>query len=85
VSADEQELATLEDEESDERIGPFQQVRGLISDFISRRDWVTNAGLLFEGKRDLFLAMGFDKTLTPKMYREKYLRNGLAVFPKSHT
>jgi hypothetical protein len=36
-------------------------------------------GLTFGGKRDLYAALGYQRILTPKEYRARYLRNGIAA------
>lgn len=46
----------------------------------SRSRFLDNiAGMTFRGRRDLYKALGFDRTITPQMYRSRYRRNGVAA------
>lgn len=44
-----------------------------------RAELAQAAGLSYGGKRDLYKALGYERDLTPKMYRERYERGGVAA------
>ena len=64
------------------------QIRALASNLASRASLASLAGLTFGGSRDLYEALGYQRNLFPKDYRDRYKRNGIAAriveaFPKA--
>jgi uncharacterized protein len=49
------------------------------SDIMSRISIATQAGLTFGGERDLYLALGYKRTLRPQDYYDRYKRGGVAA------
>jgi hypothetical protein len=49
------------------------------SELLARASLASAAGLTFGGKRDLYAALGYPRTLTPKDYRERYERGDIAA------
>jgi hypothetical protein len=47
-------------------------------DLIARQLLAMLAGLSFDGDRDLYKTLGYDRRLTPRKFRERYRRNGMA-------
>jgi len=55
---------------------------------LQRLQFLNQAGITFLGKRDLYNALGYERNLVPRDYRERYMRGGVAgrvveVFPKA--
>jgi hypothetical protein len=47
---------------------------------VSRSRFMDNiAGITFHGRRDLYRACGYSRTITPQMYRSRFRRNGVAA------
>jgi hypothetical protein len=68
--------------------GVIATLRALASDLASRASFASKAGLTFGGKRDIYSALGYPSTLTPKDYRDRYRRGDIAAriveaFPKA--
>ena len=64
------------------------QIRALASDLMERAGIASAAGLTFGGSRDLYAALGYERILLIKNYRDRYKRNGIAArvveaFPKA--
>lgn len=59
--------------------GPFGLVRALSSAIMNRVAWASQAGLTFNGKRDLNVVLGYPTDLKPIDYRAKYHRGGVAA------
>jgi hypothetical protein len=49
------------------------------SDILARASIATRAGITFAGKRDLYEALGYRKTLLPEDYRSRYERGDIAA------
>lgn len=65
----------------DYRVTPVSAIghlRALASELVARATLASRAGLTFGGKRDLYAALGYDRDLTPQMYRARFKRNGVA-------
>lgn len=58
--------------------GPMTALRAM-ADFASRANLALRAGLAFDGDRDLFKALGFQRNLTCADYRGRFLRGGVAA------
>lgn len=54
------------------------EVRAAVSAVIARAQFLKQAGITFNGKRDLYEIFGYDRVLTPKDYRDRYARGGIA-------
>lgn len=71
-------------------VSPIGYMRALaeISELASRRGMAGAAGITFGGDRDLYEALGYDRVITAKMYRDRFRRGGLAkrvvdAYPKA--
>ena len=53
--------------------------RSLVSALLGRFQFLQRAGVTFQGKRDLYEAFGYARELTPKDYRDRYERDGIAA------
>jgi len=53
-------------------------MRAAASVIIDRLQYLRQAGITFDGKRDLYEVLGYDRILTNKQYRDRYLRGGIA-------
>ncbi len=67
---------------------PIAWLRQMASALASRLDFANRAGITFKGKRDLYAVLGYQRSLQPSDYRERWERNGVATrivetFPKS--
>lgn len=65
--------------------GPLGQVRtlntmmrALESVLVSRAQLGGRSGITYNGRRDLFEALGYDRTIDPTKYRDRFARNGVA-------
>lgn len=63
--------------ESDLRL--LSNLRTLQNILVQRAQFAAQAGVTFDGGRDLYSALGYKRSLTPKDYRERYRRNGVAA------
>lgn len=59
-----------------------------LSDLMSRSSLAGMAGLTFQGKRDLYSALGYKRALTPQDYRDRFKRGDVAprvveAYPKA--
>lgn len=66
----------------------IHELRALASDLVARAGLASKAGITFGGKRDVYEALGYKKTLLPVDYRERYKRGGISnrivkAFPKA--
>lgn len=66
----------------------FGAFRTAVSALMGRYQFGRVAGRSYEGKRDIYDALGYPTVITPQMYREEYLRNGVGArvvesFPKA--
>lgn len=52
--------------------------RAAISSMLGRQLFAEKAGITYNGKRDLFKALGYKKHLTAKDFRDRFNRNGVA-------
>lgn len=64
-----------------------QELRAL-SIFAERIQWMRQAGIGFNGDRDYYQVLGYDRIITIKQYRDEYARGGIAkriieCFPKA--
>ena len=59
--------------------GPIGIIRAAASALVTRSRWLTAGGRTFEGKRDLYEALGYQRSITLQDYRERYARNGVAA------
>lgn len=57
----------------------FGGLRALVSAIGARFGISNSAGLTFGGARDLYAALGYDRELNSKKYRDRYKRNGIAA------
>ncbi len=53
--------------------------RSLVGALLSRFQFLQRAGITFGGKRDLYEAFGYARELTPKDFRDRYARDGIAA------
>jgi hypothetical protein len=63
-------------------------LRTLTSLLVERMVWMRQHGVSFDGKRDLYVVLGYPRVLTNKDYREEYARGGIAkriveAYPKA--
>src|SRR5574342_1034044 len=65
--------------------GPLGQVRALSSMMraldsmlVARAQLGGRSGLTYNGRRDLFEALGYDRKIDPAKYRDRFARNGVA-------
>ena len=66
--------------QSEAQSAPLQaRIRAAASDLLSRAQLASRAGLSFLGKRDLYATLGYSRILTPRDFRERYERNGIAA------
>lgn len=54
-------------------------IRSASNALLSRAKWMSEAGLTFEGKRDLYTVLGYKKVLTLQDFRDRYERGGIAA------
>lgn len=54
-------------------------LRALTSTILDRMGFASRAGLSFEGKRDLYTALGYPRKLSYKHYRDRYDRGDIAA------
>lgn len=54
------------------------EVRTLASLLVDRMQFMRQAGISFEGARDLYETLGYDRLLTNQQYRDRYYRGGIA-------
>lgn len=54
------------------------ELRAAADVILDRLQFMRQAGLSFEGERDLYLALGYDRTLTVEILRARYARGGIA-------
>jgi len=66
----------MKEKSSNGQLGKFT---ALISTIVSRADLANRAGITFAGKRDLYKALGYDRTLVFNDYEDRYLRGGIAA------
>lgn len=59
-----------------EQLGKFTAA---ISTIVSRADLANRAGITYDGKRDLYSALGYRRVLTYAEYYDRYLRGGIAA------
>jgi hypothetical protein len=64
------------------------EIRQLASILVDRMQFARQHGITFGGMRDLYEIFGYDRTITPQMYRDRYERGGIAqrvvdAFPKA--
>lgn len=62
--------------------------RSAATTLMGRADFASRTGLSFRGLRDMFRALGYDRTLTAVKYRERYERGGIVgrfndIYPKA--
>lgn len=65
-----------------------QEIRAAASIILQRLAFLRQAGITFNGARDLYEVLGYDRLLTNRQYRDRYARGGLAgrvvdVFPNA--
>lgn len=53
-------------------------LRAATSVLIERMQFMRQAGITFGGKRDLYEVLGYNRIITNKEYRDRYLRGGIA-------
>lgn len=58
---------------------PVAALRALVSDLTARASLAGVAGLTFGGKRDLYQALGYSRTITYKEYRDRYARGDISA------
>lgn len=56
----------------------FDELRNMTSALASRLQFANQTGITFDGKRDIYTALGYPRVLDTKMFRDKYRRNGVA-------
>jgi hypothetical protein len=54
-------------------------LKALASQFVGRAQLANLSGFSFRGARDMFRALGYDRLLTPRMYRWRYERGGIVA------
>lgn len=54
------------------------EIRAAASVLLERMQFLKQAGITFQGKRDLYEIFGYDRILTNKNYRDRYARGGIA-------
>lgn len=64
------------------------EIRSLTSVLLARYQFLRQAGLTFGGARDMYETLGYSRILTNTMYRDTYLRGGIAkriveAYPKA--
>jgi uncharacterized protein len=59
-------------------VAPNGEIRNLASVLIERLQWMRQHGVSFDGMRDLYAVLGYDRIITPQQYRERYARGGIA-------
>jgi uncharacterized protein len=70
------ELLTAEQRES---LLVQQEIRTLTTQILlDRMQWMRQAGITFDGKRDEYEIFGYDRIITNKQYRDEYARGGIA-------
>ena len=64
---------------TEERAAPLspQQMRAM-TELLERSQLADVVGMQFGGKRDVYAALGWDRTITLKQYRQRYERGGIA-------
>jgi len=62
-----------------EESSDIAEIRAAASVLVERIQWMRQAGITFEGMRDLYEVLGYDRTITAKNYRERYERGGIAT------
>lgn len=55
-----------------------RDIRSLASVILGRMSFMRQAGITFDGARDLYAIYGLDRVVTNKMYRDTYYRGGIA-------
>lgn len=58
--------------------GPVGVLRSMASALASRAGWLRQAGITFNGKRDLYEALGYPREILLSQLRAQYLRNEIA-------
>ncbi len=53
-------------------------LRAAASILVERYQFMRQAGISFDGERDLYAVLGYDRTITDKQYRDRYARGGIA-------
>ena len=62
-----------------ENLRALANLRALeLSVFLARSRFAREAGLTFDGARDLWKVLGYDRNVTTRQYREEYARGGIA-------
>ena len=54
------------------------QFRAAASFLLERLQWMRQAGITFDGARDLYDVLGYDRIISAKQYRDRYARGGIA-------
>lgn len=54
------------------------EIRAAASVVLDRMQFLNRAGITFKGKRDLYQVLGYERNLTYKEMRDRYLRGGVA-------
>lgn len=54
------------------------EIRAAASVLLERIQFMRQAGITFEGMRDLYEILGYDRIITNRQYRDRYARGGLA-------
>jgi hypothetical protein len=74
---------------ADKYLPSYDELRTLeTSVLLGRLQFARQAGLTFNGDRDLYAILGYDRVITPQQYRDEYARGGIAkrivnAFPKA--
>lgn len=55
-----------------------EEMRAATATLIDRIQWARQAGISFNGLRDLYDILGYDRVITAKQYRDRYARGGIA-------
>jgi hypothetical protein len=64
------------------------EIRAAASVLLERLQFLRQAGITFQGDRDLYEVLGYDRIITNRQYRDRYARGGVAkriveVFPNA--
>lgn len=59
--------------------GPIGVIRAAASALVERAAWMRQAGVTFDGQRDLYTVLGYKPELRPEDYRARYERGGIAA------
>lgn len=62
----------------EQRTSEIAEIRAAASVLIERIQWMRQAGITFEGLRDLYEVLGYARLLTNRNYRDRYYRGGIA-------